>query len=193
MDIVRVMGPRSADVREDEPQAWRSAADWATSVEPRAPQQQPGRGSHEDALGIAGPSAPRGELDSELRGGSPDPEASNGSAWSPTFIIPTKGSWTNCRYEGQGARAEGVGGELAGASTGGAAPVDAALAPDIDSQLLPANGEERGEARDAARVSATALGWAGSGGHGPHACNRPRFEALRDRPVAGDEMPTAGA
>jgi hypothetical protein len=51
------------------------------------------------------PARPADELDSELRRGSPDPEASTRSAPSQTFIIPTKAFWTNCRYERQGARA----------------------------------------------------------------------------------------
>jgi hypothetical protein len=84
----------------------------------------------------AAPPAPEAGTRRRLRRGSPDPEASTGSAWSPTFTILTKASWTNCRYEGRGARAE-AGGGLVGASTGGAAPADASLAPDIDSRLLP--------------------------------------------------------
>jgi hypothetical protein len=60
----------------------------------------------------------------DVRRGSPDPEATTHSAPSQNFIIPTKAFWTNCRYDGQGATAE-VGGKLAGASTGGAAPLDA--------------------------------------------------------------------
>jgi hypothetical protein len=45
-----------------------------------------------------------------------------------------------------------VGGRLAGASTGGAAPLDAPLAPDIDSHLLPAGG-------DSGTVDAGSTGW----------------------------------
>jgi hypothetical protein len=43
-----------------------------------------------------------GQPDREMRRGSPDPEAAKGSASSPTLIILTKASWTNCRYEGAG-------------------------------------------------------------------------------------------
>jgi len=39
-------------------------------------------------------------LGASRRRGSSDPEASTASARSPTLIIPTKASWTNCRYEG---------------------------------------------------------------------------------------------
>jgi hypothetical protein len=46
------------------------------------------------------------------------------------------------------------GGVLAGASTGGAAPVDASPAPDTDSPLLKRAAVKRGEDRDVVRVGA---------------------------------------
>ncbi len=119
--------------------------------------------------------------------GSPDREASTGSACSPTLIIPTKASWTNCRYEDRGkGRTRGH----AGASTGGGAPVDASRAADIDSQLLRADGDERGENRDVARTSASAADGAGRADLRPHAGDRPSLAAFRDRQAAGDERPS---
>ena len=70
-----------------------------------------------------------------------DPEATTQSEPSHTFIIPTKAFWTNCRYEGQGqGRSRGQAGWCVDGR--GPAPLDAPLAPDIDSHRLPAGGDE---------------------------------------------------
>ena len=64
----------------------------------------PGNGSSQRLRPAQSQTARRGpgQPDRALRRGSPDPEAAKGSASSPTLIILTKASWTNCRYEGQG-------------------------------------------------------------------------------------------
>ena len=120
---------RSANIRK----GWREGdGPWTSWVQDRQPcsreptsgasrgrvsSREPTKGSRRRASprhpprGHGPPPSSRGELDTELRRGSQDREATSGSAWSPTLIIPTKAFWTNSRYDGQGARAE-VGGLL---------------------------------------------------------------------------------
>ena len=82
-------------------------------------------------------------LSAPMRRGSPDGEASSDSAWSPTLIILTKAFWTNCRYDGRG-QGQKLGACWLVRRRGGAAPVDASLASDVDSPPLPVGAGERG-------------------------------------------------
>ena len=106
-----------------------------------------------------GPPSPgaRGELDSELRRGSPDRQASTGSAWSLTLIIPTKPFWTNCRYDGQGARQKSGACRLVRRRAGRAPSTHRRLPTQISAPLLPPGGDERRGSRRCQRWLCAAL------------------------------------